>query len=722
MLVIAGLVAIVALTAGPGAGALTGAVAAGAVLTGVAIRAVGRGETPLVAAQKAVVVALLFLMPVVIDPHTADVFAVVKFSILATGGVALLCLFVADLVTRRDHRRPGLIHGLVAFLVVWAVVSTLSSGHARLSTLGYYSSNNGLAAVIALALVFAVTANTFRRRDIEHVVRVMWFGTTGVVVFYGVLQLLDRAFADAGFEPVNWPGGVGVRVFGTTGVWSTFGNPNHFGGFCALALPLGFAAFVGARSQIERVVAGLIGIGAVIIIGQTSSRGAWVAAAVGTLLVIIANRRVIAAAVSRRRWIVPAGAVAVVGSVGASLNSGLLSKGTSSLLETGGTSTIAQRLNFWRTTVNMAADEPLLGFGFEGYRLTWPNYVSSEFIGKWGYDLSVTGPHNTFFAHLYWGGWPALLAFVVVIVVAARLLVRGARRLADDGTARTGLYALGATALGYLVVESFNVERVELAVIFWFAVGLVTAVAVDVDQPAVPVRRRASSRDLGLVAAAALITVVGLAATSSPWRADRALRDAGVASQRARELIDDPINASASSTASRRSIDDAVDTNPWEARYRRVRADSKRSQAQALAESQERRAEAVSAYRSAAADYADALELTPHDPAVYGPYAEVLFRLGALEDDAAQVAAARRLLEREVAYGPRNGRVRAYLGLQLVLIGEAEDGIGHARAALRMYPDDENVRRFAEQAAERAEGSVGAPLRRELEATKDEDD
>jgi O-antigen ligase len=710
-----GIVALVGLVflvaAGIGAGVLLAGVAAAMLYVGRTIVTVGRGERPLVAVQKGVVLALVFLLPVTIDPRTADVFATVKFSILATGGVLLLGLLVADLVIRRDRPRPTVVHALVGFLVVWGVVTTLASGHAKLSTLGFYSSNNGLVTLVCLALVFTVTAGAFRPSDVRPSVAMLWFATTGVVVLYGVLQLLDQAWPGHGLEPVNWPSGVGVKVFGSTGVWATFGNPNHLGGYCAIALPLGLAMLFGARAAWERWLSGAILAGLALIVGQTSSRGAWVAAFVGIVLMAVLNRRTIFGVIRRRPVLSAGGVVVALASVAFSFNSGLLSKGTSALFDTSGSTTIAQRLHFWRTTVRMAGDKPLLGFGMDGYRLTFPHFASAKFIDIWGYDLSVTGPHNTFMAHLYWGGWPALAAFVAVVVLAAIAFARAFRRLRDGelGDLALPFAAVAITGLAYLLVESFNVERLELAAIFWFAVGLVVAVrsrvadddamAVTAGATARPARARrpATAGDAWGIGAAAVVTLVALVWTTGPWRADNSLRSAGVASNAARAASTaNPQLASARSQAARADVNSAVGASPWEARYRRVRGDQARSAGLSLGNDASNAARATALLQSAAQDYTSALALTPHEATLVGTDAEVLYRLAEISGDTSAAARATRLLRSEIAWAPRNGRLRAFLGVQLVAHGDRTGGVREIDRAVAMFPDDTSVLQYAE--------------------------
>jgi hypothetical protein len=352
----------------------------------------------------------------------------------------------------------------------------------------------------------------------------------------------------------------------------------------------------------------------------------------------------------------------------------------------------------------MAGDQPLLGFGMDGYRLTFPHFASMRYVRIWGYDLQVTGPHNTFMAHLYWGGWPALLAFVAVVVLAGVAFVRGVRRLRDRdlGDLVLPLAAVAVASLGYLLVESFNVERLELAALFWFGVGLLVAASAgetSATAPA-PVRRaRGRSRAAGDawgLAAAVVVALVLLVWTTGPWRADNSLRAAGIASGSARELASSsPQLAAARSQASRDDIDAAVSASPWEARYLRVRADAAKATAPSL-QQQGRTAEAASVLQRAAADYARARRLTPHDPALVGSSADVLYRLADVSGDSAPAERATALLAREVRWEPRNGRLRGFLGVQRIAHGQQDAGVRDLDAAAAMFPKDKAVLGYAE--------------------------
>jgi cytochrome c-type biogenesis protein CcmH/NrfG len=128
----------------------------------------------------------------------------------------------------------------------------------------------------------------------------------------------------------------------------------------------------------------------------------------------------------------------------------------------------------------------------------------------------------------------------------------------------------------------------------------------------------------------------------------------------------------------------------------RVRGDQARSTGQSLAEQQNRAADAANNLRLAVDDYERARRLTPHEASLVGTEAEVLYRLADISGDADAAARARRLLRSEVAWARRNGRLRAFLGLQLVAHGDRAEGIRQIDRAVAMFPDDTAVLQYAE--------------------------
>ena len=76
-------------------------------------------------------------------------------------------------------------------------------------------------------------------------------------------------------------------------------------------------------------------------------------------------------------------------------------------------SSSASRLHFWRVAMDMAADHPLLGVGYNSYNYVYNRYDFS--VGYYGRGRSV---HSMWFGVLAELGYPALLIFMLLFVFA----------------------------------------------------------------------------------------------------------------------------------------------------------------------------------------------------------------------------------------------------------------------------------------------------------------
>jgi O-antigen ligase len=73
----------------------------------------------------------------------------------------------------------------------------------------------------------------------------------------------------------------------------------------------------------------------------------------------------------------------------------------------------ASRLHFWRVAMDMAADRPFLGVGYNTFNLTYDKYDFS--VGFYGKARSV---HSMWFGVLAELGYPALIIYIAMFVLA----------------------------------------------------------------------------------------------------------------------------------------------------------------------------------------------------------------------------------------------------------------------------------------------------------------
>jgi len=363
-----------------------------------------RAHTPAAAAAahaRRIVVATLWLLPLVVWPGLARPFSTPKLWVVALAAVALLAL--ARRVSDRDgrHAVPA---GLTPIALCWMASFALAATFGPLPSLPHVVL--GLAApTFALGLVRS-TASASR------VVGVL-VGAATIVAAVALLQW-------AGVDPLAWFGwqapvdGLSVRMR----VHATLGNPNFVGALMALTVPLAVARLIDgtgapsstsglARAGVWRSAATLSSLvcltGAVL---ATGSRGAVLGlAAAGLVWAVLrgARRAVAGAAV-----VLMFGAVAIVASPARSLET-----------------TLAGRVYLWRVVAPHAAAHPVVGYGPGAVALRFP---------AWQREADVRGVqdprfrgltdhvHNDYLEALVERGVVGLLTLLLPIAaVAARV-------------------------------------------------------------------------------------------------------------------------------------------------------------------------------------------------------------------------------------------------------------------------------------------------------------
>ncbi len=174
-----------------------------------------------------------------------------------------------------------------------------------------------------------------------------------------------------------------------------------------------------------------------------------------------------------------------------------LAQPLSSLFQTGGTSSVEQRLEIWKAALRMALDHPLAGVGPDAFALFYPRYQSASWVAGLGPTYLVNGAHDIFVNLLADQGFVGLAIFLLFLLFIALRAVGTWRRLRgverDEGTGpepkqraqehRSCLAVVSASIVAYLVQAMFNVQQVGLSFLFWALVGMLAALALAAGVP-----------------------------------------------------------------------------------------------------------------------------------------------------------------------------------------------------------------------------------------------
>jgi Flp pilus assembly protein TadD/O-antigen ligase len=453
------------------------------------------------------------LIPLAVNLWAREPFEPPKAALLRTLAWLLVAAWLADgLVARRAPWRELRPNPLLPPALALAAVQILAAAAAPdrgLSLWGSYERAQGLLTLLSYLILFLVVSARLRTLDrARRLIGAMAATAAPLVALAGAQAL--------GWQPA------GLVTDARSPLFATLGRSNFLGAYLAMLLPLTVALAWTARVR-ARLALALLAAGQLTVIALTLSRGAWLAAGAGLVILVAAlappwlamGRRL---AGRRQRAALVSGLLVAAGGLGAVL---WLAKSAGST---------AARLSIWQATAELIARRPSLGYGPDGLGLAFPGIYPPELVYYQGRGLTVDRAHNLFLDWAAVGGLPGLLAGLALLAIffrtGSQLLgqASGERRVLLAGC----LAAVAANAAGNLV--GFDVTATAAA--SWLLLALLPALAGW--EPALPraetapagrsqAWRRAAAGLLVLAVAAAVVqfNVRPLAADVAAWTADR---------------------------------------------------------------------------------------------------------------------------------------------------------------------------------------------------------
>jgi hypothetical protein len=229
---------------------------------------------------------------------------------------------------------------------------------------------------------------------------------------------------------------------------------------------------------------------------KTSARGAWLGAIAALVVLAVAL-----APELKRRAVLTGSAVAgvvAVAAAGMALDGKrFLAEPLSALFQSGGNTSVEQRLEIWKAAFRIALDHPITGIGPDTFALIYPRYESAAWVAGLGPTYLVNGAHDIFMNFLADQGFVGLALFLVLLVfIGLRAAgtwrrLRGVEQDESNGPElrhhaqahRACLAVVSASITAYVVQAIFNVQQVGLSFLFWVLVGMLAALSLAAGVP-----------------------------------------------------------------------------------------------------------------------------------------------------------------------------------------------------------------------------------------------
>ena len=345
------------------------------------------------------------------------------------------------------------------------IVSSLLSLHPTTSWLGTYERQQGAHNLLAYLLFFVFLLIVLRDKFQLYRFIIAAHISSLLICLYGLLQHSNLDF-------LRWSESSAGRIF------SSFGQPNFFGHYLAVMLPLTlYAIFFIARRPLTQIFFIAVGILETVCLIFTYSRSAWLAlvlSAVLTCVVVLWQKNKRSLALVLVGFILAFGIVIFSPAIQNYVSNVDYNKLTvfhraiSAVDFNGGSNAI--RLRYWRAGVKIFGKAPLerkvFGFG--------PDVEASIFVHEyksdWGYYERLNSfpdrAHNALLDILLQFGLFGLIAFGSLI---GFVIFRFCRRLKKlSGSDYWLAVSIGTALLAYGINNLFSFSLTGMAVIFYF--------------------------------------------------------------------------------------------------------------------------------------------------------------------------------------------------------------------------------------------------------------
>jgi len=373
-----------------------------------------------------------------------------------TGFAALFYMvFNQKLLSRSRSERATYV--ALAFFVLFSLISIINSQSSFVTGFfGVWGRNTGFIAYTCLAIILAAATQIKSASAIERVLDGLFYA--------GVLNVIYFIFTLFGFELIPW-NNVYKRVLGT------FGNPNFVGAFMGLFVILCFIRVLDTnRSSKFRIACFvLIPITLFEIKKSLASQGV-VITSLGLALLgffyLLWN-------VNSRVPLIAYTAVSTV--LGILAVAGALQKGPlASLIYK---SSVSFRGEYWAAGINMGSNDPIFGVGLDSYGDWYRPLRNASALISPGKDVSTNTAHNVYIDIFASGGYPLLLAYVTLTVLALIKIFYGIKTIKTYNSTFVAITILWAC---YQVQSIVSINQIGIAIWGWILTGLVIGYEVQV--------------------------------------------------------------------------------------------------------------------------------------------------------------------------------------------------------------------------------------------------
>jgi len=448
------------------------------------------------------IVGAAAFLPLMMSPVNFDAFDLPKAVFLYWLVLTMVTSYIGRTLFAGEIaiKKTALNKPLIAFAIM-TTIAVIVSPVPLASIVGEYARYENLPTLLSYTIIAFMASQFLDTKAWINKLISASFIAFGLITLYGIAQNLGLDILPES-----------MRLFEGRSR-STLGNPVFFGGYVAMMTPL-LLHYLFSDERLPFISKPLITLllmmgfaGAVF----SQTRGAWLAIAVGAVVVVLLNRD---------KLLKAAGNVAAVLIVGFALTLILISIGgqqqaakqfseiTERIVSVSdlSQSTAASRVEIWKSSVEMLAVRPLAGYGPDQMYLWSPAFktLKKAQIEK---NTIPDRTHNEFLQVAVNSGFLGLLVFLWIV---GAIVLMSARSLKGDSDLKRPAIGITAALVGYIAQGLFGVAIIGLTAPAFVMGGIIAAIAAgkDPQRHIIPINIKRNVEIFTLVAVSASVVAI----------------------------------------------------------------------------------------------------------------------------------------------------------------------------------------------------------------------
>ena len=433
-------------------------------------------------------------------------------KLFIAGGFGFAFIFILLGFNARATYANFKLYLLISILFLLAALNAVISSDAPLTQnlYGSYGRNTGFVAYVILASVGVGTLGLREQSSFRKLIIGLQFA--------GVVNVLYCAWVIAFGDFLSWNNPYG-------NILGFFGNPNFISSFLGIFIASLLAFIADKKSSWRyRAIAAVIALVAFYeIVDSSAIQGIVVTAGGFAIVGFFVVRSYIKQNVFTYLYVLAVSGAGVLAILGA------LQKGPLTFIYK---TSVSLRGAYWNAGTTMGLDHPLTGVGMDTYG-DWYRRARSENAATVmpGPKTFTNASHNVVIDFFAYGGWPLLLTYVGLLVLAAIAAVRVIARTRTYDAVFVAIFAAWAC---YITQAIISINQIGLAIWGWLLTGALVAYEYAT-RPETPVaqpvaakgtRKSANSGVISPQLVAGVGVIVGLLVAVPPLSADMKWRAA----------------------------------------------------------------------------------------------------------------------------------------------------------------------------------------------------